>query len=69
MVEEKYVDCFFGSKIFFTKNYFLTAEINLTNRGPLYTCLVIPKMSKFDSSDLYVSGCYFSYGARLYDTR
>ena len=23
-----------------TKNYFLTAEINLTTRGPFYTCLV-----------------------------
>ena len=25
---------------FLTKNYFHTAEINLTTRGPLYTCLV-----------------------------
>ena len=31
---------FFVQKSFLTKNYFLTAEINLTTRGPLYTCLV-----------------------------
>ena len=33
--------CFFGQKSFLTKNYFLTAEVNLTTRGPLYTCLVL----------------------------
>ena len=32
---------FFVQKSFLTKNYFLTAEINLTTRGPLYTCLVL----------------------------
>ena len=31
---------FLCSKIILTKNYFHTAEINLTTRGPLYTCLV-----------------------------
>ena len=28
---------FFVQRLFLTKNYFHTAEINLTNRGPLYT--------------------------------
>ena len=32
---------FFVQKSFLTKNYHLTAEINLTIPGPLYTCLVI----------------------------
>ena len=32
---------FFVQKIIFDQNYFLTAEINLTTRGPLYTCLVL----------------------------
>ena len=32
---------FFCSKIIFDQNYFLTAEIDLTSRGPLYTCLVL----------------------------
>ena len=32
---------FFVQKSFLTKNYFLTAEINLTTWGPLYTCLVV----------------------------
>ena len=31
---------FFVQKSFLTRNYFLTAEINLTTRGPLHTCLV-----------------------------
>ena len=31
----------FVQKSFFTKNLFLFAEINLTTRGPLYTCLVL----------------------------
>ena len=35
----------FVQKSFLTKNYFLTAEINLTTRGPLYTCLI---ESQFD---------------------
>ena len=30
----------FFQKSFFTKNYFLIVAINLTTRGPLYTCLV-----------------------------
>ena len=33
---------FFVEKSFLTKSYFLIAEINLTTRGPLYTCLVVP---------------------------
>ena len=32
---------FFVQKSFLTEIYFLTAEINLTTRGPLYTCLVL----------------------------
>ena len=32
---------FFVNKSFLTKNYFLTAELNLTTWGPLYTCLVL----------------------------
>ena len=32
---------YFVQKSFLTKNYFLIAEIILTTRGPLYTCLVI----------------------------
>ena len=32
---------FFIQKSFWTKNYFHTAEMNLTTRGPLYTCLVM----------------------------
>ena len=37
-----YLSCFdvFVQKSFLTKNYFLTAEINLTTWGPFYTCLV-----------------------------
>ena len=31
---------FFVQKSFLNKNYFLNAEINLTTRGPLCTCLV-----------------------------
>ena len=31
---------FFVQKSLLTKNYFLIVEINLTTRGPLYTCLV-----------------------------
>ena len=31
---------YFCPKSFFTENYFLIAAINLTTRGPLYTCLV-----------------------------
>ena len=31
----------FVQKSFLTKNYFLTAKIILTTRGPLYTCLVL----------------------------
>ena len=37
---------FFVQKSFLTKNYFLTAERNLTPRGPLYTCLVLIFFSK-----------------------
>ena len=35
---------FFIQKLFLTKNYFLTADINLTTRGPLYTCLFCMKL-------------------------
>ena len=35
---------FFVQKIFLTKNYFLTAEINFTTRGQLYTCLVLHEL-------------------------
>ena len=31
---------FLLKKHFLAKNYFLTDDINLTTRGPLYTCLV-----------------------------
>ena len=31
----------FCSKIIFDQNFFLYVEINLTTRGPLYTCLVL----------------------------
>ena len=31
----------FVQKSFLTKKYFLYVEINLTTRGPLYTCLVL----------------------------
>ena len=34
---------FLVQKSFLTKYYFLTAEINLTTRGALYTCLVGPE--------------------------
>ena len=34
---------FFVQKSYFTKNYFLTAKINLTTCGPLYTFLVSKK--------------------------
>ena len=39
----------FVQKSFLTKNYFLTAEINLTTLGPLYTCLVAFKISDLDA--------------------
>ena len=34
----------FVQKSFLTKNYFLTAEINLSTQGPLYTCPVFPNI-------------------------
>ena len=35
-------------KIFFlTKNHFQTAELDLTTRGPLYTCLVLNKGAQY----------------------
>ena len=37
--------CF--QKSFFTKNYFLIAVINLTTRGPFYTCLVYSILLRF----------------------
>ena len=44
----------FVQKSFLTKNCFLTAEINLTIRGPLYTCLVL-KWSSFPFIELNTS--------------
>ena len=41
---------FFVQKSFLTKNYFLTAERNLTTWGPLYTCLVTFQLRDFMSS-------------------
>ena len=35
----------FVQKSFLTKKFFLHVEINLTTRGQLYTCLVIPKFN------------------------
>ena len=32
---------FFVQKLSLAKNYFLIAKMNLTSRGPLYTCLVL----------------------------
>ena len=37
---------FFAQMSFSTKNYFLIAVINLTTRGPLYTCLVFLILAK-----------------------
>ena len=43
-----YLSCFdfFVQKSFLTKNCVLTAEMNLTTRGPLYTCRVMIKISR-----------------------
>ena len=40
---------FFVQKSFLTKNYFLTVEINLITRSPLYTCLFSQKI-RFENS-------------------
>ena len=37
---------YFFQKSLFAENYFLIAAINLTTRGPLYTCLVQISISK-----------------------
>ena len=42
---------FFVQKSFLTKNCFLTAERNLTTRGPLYTCLVQFRVWHFSGCD------------------
>ena len=44
----------FVQKSFLTKNYFLTAEINLTTLGPLYTCLVAFKISDLDAESVKI---------------
>ena len=43
--------CFYVQKSFLTKNCFLTAEINLTTRGPLYTCLVVAAPLSFPNKE------------------
>ena len=40
----------FVQESFLTKNFFLPAEINLTSRGPLYTCLVHLVVAEIDLS-------------------
>ena len=52
-----YAFSFFCSKIIFTKNNFLTAEMNLTTRGPLYTCLVM-------SLSFYTQVCCWLWASR-----
>ena len=49
---------FLCSKIILTKNYFHTAEINLTTRGPLYTCLVLFFCSKIIFDQKLFSYCW-----------
>ena len=56
---------FFVQKSFFTKNYFRTAEMNLTTRGPLYTCLVhlnntpaLQRVKIFDLKDVNGDICF-----------
>ena len=46
----------FVQKSFLTKKFFLFAEINLTTRGPLYTCLVFSQLKTitFIYMDTYV---------------
>ena len=34
---------YFFQNLLFAENYFLIAVINLTTRGPLYTCLVVDR--------------------------
>ena len=57
---------FFVPKSFLTKNYFLTAEINLTTLGPLYTCLVVIWIlsSKLihEIMEFYASACIILQG-------
>ena len=36
-----WVFCYYFQKSLFAENYFLIAAMNLTTRGPLYTCLVL----------------------------
>ena len=42
----------FVQKAFLTKKMFLFAEINLTTRGPLYTCLVLIEIDLAESVNL-----------------
>ena len=42
---------FFFKKTFLIKNIFLTAEINLTTRGPSYTCLVVAVPLSFPNKE------------------
>ena len=51
---------FFVQKSFLTKNYFLTAEINLTTRGPLYTCLVLVKKSFLTKNYFLIAAINFT---------
>ena len=49
---------FFVQKSFLTKNYFPTAEINSTARGPMYTCLVFEvarSYQDFDANNISLS--------------
>ena len=48
---------FLVQKSFLTKNYFLTADRNLTTRGPLYTCLAMVAFKKI-SAKVSWSGYY-----------
>ena len=45
----------FVQKSFLTKDYSFTAEMKLTTRGPLYTCLVLKK----NNPVLYMIKCPF----------
>ena len=47
---------FFVQKPILTKNYFLTAEINLTTRGPLYTCLLFQRKLHFIAAESFSGG-------------
>ena len=48
----------FVQKSFLTKIFFIFAEINLTTRGPLYTCLVLIFCSKIIFDQKLFSYCW-----------